>query len=442
MSGTIEFVVLGSETAPLTKTEAAKLTSQIKLRVAHLWQLIAEAYSRRAWTALGYASWDDYCSSEFGSSRIRLPREERTEVIASLRESGLSLRAIEAATGVSRPTIIKDLADEQVVNSLPPGGVTESTPGQTDRVAAALAKAAAAQDSPAHESTEPTITGVDGKTYKKSGTKKKPQPATVVENTAVDRQEQIKLSTWYHGRRHEFASWDDVYAALSAGCSNLGSVQAEFGDRGAVKIAASDAAELRGNMVDLHAALLVLLDNRPTGDDILLQSDELDRRAVEIVKDLFATVPAEPIEEEPDDGDTYTLWSPDVTITVTSRTDYEDLRPWVLSIYRRAIEAESERKAEWLEKHGAKKYDTEPIEYLRHWTSGSTDELDKRDTDVFGATYLRLNPLILIGEMATWIAQEFDVDSITVAEQLLDAYKIWDYRITESIRQKAGDLGE
>jgi len=36
---------------------------------------------------------------------LRLPREERSEVVASLRESGLSLRAIAAATGDSEPTV-------------------------------------------------------------------------------------------------------------------------------------------------------------------------------------------------------------------------------------------------------------------------------------------------------------------------------------------------
>ncbi len=46
--------------------------------------------------------------------------------------------------------------------------------------------------------------------------------------------------------------------------------------------------------------------------------------------------------------------------------------------------------------------------------------------------------------MATWIAQEFNVDSIAVAKKLLDAYKIWDWRITESIKNNAagGDLSE
>lgn len=45
--------------------------------------------------------------------------EEREGVVASLRDSGMSTRAIASATGVSRPTVIKDL-NRQVDNSLPP----------------------------------------------------------------------------------------------------------------------------------------------------------------------------------------------------------------------------------------------------------------------------------------------------------------------------------
>lgn len=45
-------------------------------------------------------------------------REERQEVVASLRENGLSVRAISAATGVSDKTVMKDL--RQVSESTTP----------------------------------------------------------------------------------------------------------------------------------------------------------------------------------------------------------------------------------------------------------------------------------------------------------------------------------
>src|SRR5690625_5120493 len=78
---------------------ARQLTDRIRVAVEGTWQLIVEAYQSRAWAALGYSSWDDYCTREFGTSRLKLPREERTEQVSSLRAAGLSLRAIQSATG-------------------------------------------------------------------------------------------------------------------------------------------------------------------------------------------------------------------------------------------------------------------------------------------------------------------------------------------------------
>jgi hypothetical protein len=96
--------------AELDAGEARRITDQIRANIETLWELIQQAYHGRAWTALGYSSWSDYCAEEFGSSRLRLPREERAEAASMLRESGLSLRAIAAATGNDVKTIRDDLA--------------------------------------------------------------------------------------------------------------------------------------------------------------------------------------------------------------------------------------------------------------------------------------------------------------------------------------------
>lgn len=126
----------------ITATDARRITDQIKAGVEAVWHLIEEAYTSRAWAALGYQSWDDYCTREFGTSRIRLPREERQEVVASLRESGLSIRAIASATGSSVGTIHAELS-----------GVQNRTPD-----------------------AEP-ITGTDGKTYT-------PKPRPIIDQNA------------------------------------------------------------------------------------------------------------------------------------------------------------------------------------------------------------------------------------------------------------------
>lgn len=89
--------------------QARRITDRIKIAVEGTWDLIREAYESRVWAVLGYRNWDDYCVREFGASRIRLPREDRQEVVASLRESGLSIRAIASATGIDEKTVGKDL---------------------------------------------------------------------------------------------------------------------------------------------------------------------------------------------------------------------------------------------------------------------------------------------------------------------------------------------
>jgi hypothetical protein len=92
---------------------ARAITDRIKIAIDATWQLIAEAYQGRAWSALGYSSWDDYCTREFGASRLRLPREERQDVVASLRDAGLSIRAIASATWSSVNTVMGDLSQTE-----------------------------------------------------------------------------------------------------------------------------------------------------------------------------------------------------------------------------------------------------------------------------------------------------------------------------------------
>lgn len=93
-----------------TEQEARELTDSIRVQMENLWEAVIEAYQRNAHKVLGYPSWDDYCRSEFGSDRIRIPKGERPEVVEALRGAGMSNRAIAAATGVNEITVRRDLA--------------------------------------------------------------------------------------------------------------------------------------------------------------------------------------------------------------------------------------------------------------------------------------------------------------------------------------------
>lgn len=71
--------------------------------------VVCQAYAARAWQALGYPSWDAYCAAEFVHSGMRLPREKRRQAVGLLRESGLRVRAIAAATSSGVGTVTRDL---------------------------------------------------------------------------------------------------------------------------------------------------------------------------------------------------------------------------------------------------------------------------------------------------------------------------------------------
>lgn len=142
-----------SEIVAATASEARALTDQIKVAVEGTWQLVQRAYQRRAWESLGYSSWDDYCTREFGTSRLRLPREERQEVVQSLREIGMSVRAIASATGTGTRQV------QEAIRA--PGVVPDHTSGdpQPERPELKL------------------ITGTDGKSYSSQPTRTPNRPA-------------------------------------------------------------------------------------------------------------------------------------------------------------------------------------------------------------------------------------------------------------------------
>jgi len=137
-----------------TPEVARHLTDRIKVALDASWELIKEAYVTRAWAALGYAAWDEYCTREFGNARLRLPREERQEVVASLRESGLSLRAIAAATGQSHTQVRDDLS-----------GVRNLPPAESDTESAESDKRPESAPPVIPSPPAPTITGSDGRRY-------------------------------------------------------------------------------------------------------------------------------------------------------------------------------------------------------------------------------------------------------------------------------------
>lgn len=90
------------------------------MRVLAEWQTdVIAAYVARDWEALGYESWDAYLDGEYGEHRVRLPRDQRREIVAGMSAAGMSTRAIGAAVGVDQKTVVNDRAATEEFSSVP-----------------------------------------------------------------------------------------------------------------------------------------------------------------------------------------------------------------------------------------------------------------------------------------------------------------------------------
>lgn len=121
-----------SSRVAMTADAARDLTDQIKTGMESVYHLIRAAYRGRAWQALGFGSWDEYVTREFGDLHLRPPLEYRQDVVISLREAGMSTRAIASATQLSKDTVRRELnaatgANAPVVDGIPVVGMNGKT---------------------------------------------------------------------------------------------------------------------------------------------------------------------------------------------------------------------------------------------------------------------------------------------------------------------------
>ncbi|MEU6641258.1 hypothetical protein ABZ863_01770 [Saccharomonospora sp. NPDC046836] len=122
-----------------TRDDAVARAERIRSGIRSLVELqqdITDAYHARDWQALGYDTWESYVAGEFGNSLPKLARDERRELVVSLRAEGLSTRAIASAVGSNRETVRQAIAADK---KLPPAAEAEAEPAP--------------------------VTGLDGKTY-------------------------------------------------------------------------------------------------------------------------------------------------------------------------------------------------------------------------------------------------------------------------------------
>ena len=140
---------------------AADTTDKLNKQVGDAAELMAEAFEKRIWLALGEESWDDFVNKELGEVRVRLERSVRQTLVYQLNTgpAHMSTRAIAPVLGVDQKTVSNDL--RQVKREL---GVTVPTP----------------------------VVGTDGKTYTEPSTPAVPRQrrAKPIEdrfNTAIEK---------------------------------------------------------------------------------------------------------------------------------------------------------------------------------------------------------------------------------------------------------------
>lgn len=169
--------------ALLTEPEARRLTLRIGLLLDSaagvldsLSASIREARDRRADLALGYGSWADYATAEFGERTAGLAPAIRRELVASLSvevdgSPALSTRQIAPAVGVTQQAVAKSQQHPDVTTKLSPApraSVVNDGPIEAQA-------ASEAADLPPFDPTtgevldepapRPAVLGLDGKTY-------------------------------------------------------------------------------------------------------------------------------------------------------------------------------------------------------------------------------------------------------------------------------------
>jgi hypothetical protein len=239
-----------NEAEAITAEGARALTDRIRGCVEQTWELVIRAYRERADVALGYESWDAYTAAEFNTARLRLPLEERQEVVGSLRDAGLSIRAIAAATGLGRGTVQREIAS---VPNGTAGGELATEPSDDGET----------EPEPVDEQPIAPVIGLDGKRHPAN----KP-PAEPVDETADTTPDVIVALT-------------EARTDLEAECANNPGYAAAL----AVETIRADAANLAGEMGALAPSLESLF-TRAAGAGI---ADEIEALFVEPLQRLCDT---------------------------------------------------------------------------------------------------------------------------------------------------------
>ena len=155
-------------TVTMTENDARRITERIRYTalsaresLEKLQALVTQAQEGQAHVALGYASWTAYLADVLGDQPLRLPRDQRQQLVGYLAGEGMSTRAIAPIVGVTDRQIRRDISGGTNV----PPAQTPSAEAATTAGDAEVEGSGEAVSDPPSAPVRPTVTGLDGKTY-------------------------------------------------------------------------------------------------------------------------------------------------------------------------------------------------------------------------------------------------------------------------------------
>lgn len=92
----------------LTEAQARESVATAKRGLEAAADEIVRQISGRAWLALDYADWDEMREAEYDGAAVIVPRAGRPEIVARLREEGLSQQQVAETLGVDQKTVSND----------------------------------------------------------------------------------------------------------------------------------------------------------------------------------------------------------------------------------------------------------------------------------------------------------------------------------------------
>ena len=113
-----------AEEDELDEEEARGLVQDVKLAAEDAFDVVVQAFVKKVWIPLGYKNFIECIAGELDGYSVTVPAAYREMTIANLVAVGMSTRAIETVTGISKST----------VSRLKSSGVPSGTPASTANI--------------------------------------------------------------------------------------------------------------------------------------------------------------------------------------------------------------------------------------------------------------------------------------------------------------------